>query len=144
MLHHESSQLTVQLTEDGHIAITHLVEHGDDTTLTEGGIVGCLQCADVRDVTVITDGIVIDIVAYLLNQTVVAHRHIPQRGIVDTGVLHKALGHLHHLLEGTEADITIEYHTMEIIGTEPLCHHHSLPVLCPADIILQDLNLRLC
>ena len=144
MLHHESCQLTVQLAEDGYIAITHLIEYGDDRTLTIGGVIGGLQRTDVRDVTVVTDGIVVDIVTHLLDQTVVAHRHIPQRGIIDTRMLHEALGHLNHLLEGAETDIPIEYHTMEVIGTEPFCYHNSLPVLSPADIIFQDLNLSLC
>jgi hypothetical protein len=84
MLHHQRSHLRVQLAEDGHIAITHLVEHGDDTTLAIGGIVSGLECTDVRDVTVITNGIVVDLVTHLLNQTVVAHGDIPQGGIVNT------------------------------------------------------------
>ena len=144
MLHHESSQLTVQLTEDGHVAVTHLVEHRDHAALTKGGIIRRLQRTDVRDITVVTDGIVVDIVTHFLNQTVVTHRHIPQCSVVDARVLREALGHLHHLLEGTETDIPIEHHTMEVIGSEFLSHHHSLPVLCPADIIFQDFNLCLC
>ena len=136
MLHHKGGQLTVQLAEDRHIAITHLVEDGDHAALTIGGIVGGLERTDVRDITVITDGIVVDIVTHLLDQTVIAHRHITQRGIVDTGMLHKALRHLDHLLKGTETDIAIEHHAVEVIGSEPFIDHHALPVLCPADIIL--------
>ena len=144
MLHHKRSQLTVQFTEDSHVAIAHLVEHGDHTALTIGGIVGGLQRTDVRDITVVTDGIVVDVVTHLLDQTVITHRHVTQRGIVDTRVLHKALRHLDHLLKGPETDVTIKHHAVEVIGTEPVSHHHALPVLRPADIILQDLNFCLC
>ena len=84
MLHHQTGHLRIQLTEDGHITITHLVEHGDHTTLTISGIISGLEGTDVRDVTVVTDGIVVDVVTHLLNQAVVAHGDIPQGGIVNT------------------------------------------------------------
>ena len=77
MLHHQRSHLTVQFTEDGHITITHLVEHGDHRPLAISCIVSCLQRTDIRDITVVTDGIVIDIVTHLLNQAVVTHCDIP-------------------------------------------------------------------
>ena len=144
MLYHKRSQLAVQFTEDGHITVTHLIEYGDHTTFTIGGIVGGLQRTDVRDVTVVTNSIVVDVVTHLFYQTVITHRHITQRGIVDTRVLHKALRYLNHLLKRTETDITIKHHSVEIIGAEPVCHHHALPVLSPADIILQNLNFCLC
>ena len=83
MLHHQTGHLRIQLTEDGHITITHLVEHGDHTTLTISGIISGLEGTDVRDVTVVTDGIVVDVVTHLLNQAVVAHGDIPQGGIVN-------------------------------------------------------------
>ena len=84
MLHHEGSQLGIQFTEDGHVTITHLIKHRDHRSLAEGGIVSCFQRADVRDITVVADGVIIDIVTYLLYQTVVADSHISQRRIVDT------------------------------------------------------------
>ena len=144
VFHHQGSQLTVQLSENGHITITHLIKHRDDGSFTIGGIIRSLKRTDVRDITVVADGVVVDVVTHLLNQTVIAHSDIPQRGVIDTRMLEKALSHLHHLMEGTQSDVTIEYHTMEVVRLKILSHHHPLPVLCPADIILQYLNLSLC
>ena len=47
VFHHESSQLTVQLPENSHITIAHLVEHGDHRTFTVGSIICGLQRADI-------------------------------------------------------------------------------------------------
>ena len=136
MLHHKGGQLGVQFTEYGHVAVTHLVQHRDHRSLAKGGIVGSLQRTDVRDITVVADGIVVDVVSHLLNQTVIADSHIPQRRVVDTRVLEETLGHLHLLIKLSQADVTIEDHAMEIIRFEAICHHHTIPILCPADIVL--------
>ena len=47
-------------------------------------------------------------------------------------------------MESTQADIAIEDDTMEIIGFEIFVNQNTLPVLSPADIVLQYLNLSLC
>ena len=115
MLHHKRGQLTVQLAEDGHVTVTHLVQYRDDRSLTIGGIIGGLKGTDIRDITVVTYRIVVDVVAYLLYQTVVTHGHVSQGGVVDTRVFEESFAHLHHLVESTQTDIAIEYHAMEVI-----------------------------
>jgi hypothetical protein len=59
-------------------------------------------------------------------------------------MLEEALGNLNLFLEFTQADITIEYHAMEIIRTEILVHHYFTPILGPAHIVLEHLDLFLC
>ena len=83
VLHHKRGELGIELTEDGDITIAHLVEHTDDRTLAIGGVVGSLECTDVRDVAVVAYRIIIDVVAHFLYQTVVAHCDVSQGGIVD-------------------------------------------------------------
>ena len=83
MLHHKGGQLRVQFAEDGHVAVTHLVEHTDDRSFTKGSVVGGFQRTDIRDITVVANSIVVDIVAYLLYQTVIADSHIAQRCIIN-------------------------------------------------------------
>ena len=144
MLHHEGCQLGVQFAEDNHVAVAHLVEHGDGGTLAEGGIISGLERRDVRDKAVVTDCIVVDVVTYLLNQTVVTHAHVAEGGIVDARVLEEALGHLNLLVEFTQADIAIEHHSMEIIRFKAFGYHYSLPVFAPANIVFQNLDFTLC
>ena len=84
MLHHEGSHLTVQLTEDRDIPIAHLVEDANHRPLTISGIIGGFEGADIRDVTVVTNRVVVDVVTHLLNQTVISYRDITQGSIIDT------------------------------------------------------------
>ena len=76
VLHHESCQLRVQVVEQHHIAVTHLVQHTDHVTLTKGSTLGGLHRRHVRDVTVAANGIVVDEIANFLYQAVVAHGDI--------------------------------------------------------------------
>ena len=83
VLNHQGGQLTVQFAEDGHITIAHLIQHGDDRSFAVCGIIGRLQGTDIRDITVITNRIVVDVVTNFLYQTVITHGDIPQGGIID-------------------------------------------------------------
>ena len=136
MLHHKGCYLTVEFTEDGHVTVTHLVQHTDGRSFSEGSIFSSLKRTDIRDIAVIADGIIINIVTNLFNQTVVADSHITECRVIDTRMFMKPLGHLDHLVEGTQADIAIEHHSVEIIRNEILIHQYALPVLCPAYIVL--------
>ena len=83
MLHHEGGQLAVQPAEKDEVSVAHFVEHGDEVTFAVGGAFGGLHRADIRDVAVVTNRIVVDKVAHILNQAVVAHRYVSKRGVVD-------------------------------------------------------------
>ena len=104
--------------------------------LTIGGTLGGLHRRDIRDVAVVANRIVVDEVADFLNKTVVANGDIAQRGIVDARMLGKACGYLDHLFEDAQTDITIEYYSVEIIGTEVLSHFYSVPIFSPTAVIL--------
>ena len=136
MLHHKGSYLAIEFTEDSHVTITHLVQHTDGRSFSEGSVFSSLKRTDVRDIAVIADGIIINIVTNLFDQAVVADSHITECRVIDTRMFLESLGHLYHLVEGTQADIAIEHHTMEIIRNEILIHQYALPVLCPAYIVL--------
>ena len=73
---------------------------------------------DVGDVAVITNGVVIDEVAHVLDETVVSDGYVSQGGIVDAGMLYEALAHLHILVEGTDVNLAIEHHAMHVVGFE--------------------------
>ena len=122
--------------EEYHIAVAHLVEHANEVTFTKRSAIGSLHSRDVADVTVVADGVVVDKVAYLLDQAVVADGDIAQGGIIDAGMLGEALGNLYLLLEHAETDVTIEYYTMEAIGREILSYKNATPVFCPAAVLL--------
>jgi hypothetical protein len=99
MLHHEGSQLTVEIGEENHVSFAHLVEHAHQITLAEGSSLGGFHRRDVGDVAVITNGVVIDEVAHVLDETVVSDGYVSQGGIVDAGMLYEALAHLHILVD---------------------------------------------
>ena len=144
ILYHEGGQLGIQLTEDSHVAVAHLVEHRNHRSFAIGGIVRCLQRADVRDIAVVTNGVVVDVVTHLFYQAVVAHGDVTQSGIVDARMFKESFCHLYGLVELTQTDVTIEYDAVEIIGFEAFGHLYTLPVLSPADIVFQYLNFYLC
>ena len=102
--------------EQHHIAVAHLVEHAHQMALAIGGTLGGLHRTDVGDVAVVANGIVVDEVANLLDEAVVTHGDVAQRGIVDTGALGETLGHLDLLLEYAQPDVAIEDDTMEAVG----------------------------
>ena len=130
--------------EQDDIAVAHLVEHTDHMTLAKGGTLGGLHRTDIRNVTVVANGIVVDEIAYLLDQTVVANSDVAQRGIVDTGMLGEALGHFDLLLKLTQTDVTIEDDTMEAVRGEGLVNHHAFPTLGPTTVVLEHVNFLLC
>ena len=66
VLYHERCQLTIQFTEDGDVAITHLVENTDYGAFTIRCIVSSFQSADIRNIAVVTNSVVINVVAHLL------------------------------------------------------------------------------
>ena len=140
VLHHEGGQLRVEFTEQGDVAVAHLVEHGDGGAGAVGGSLGGLDGGDVGDVAVVADGVVVDEVAHLLDEAVVTHADVAQRGIVDAGVLHEALAHLYLLLEGAQLYVAVEDDPMEVVGTEVLCHLHPRPVFGPAAVGFEHVN----
>ena len=83
MFHHECCKLTVQVAEDNGVTVASFIQYRYQVTFTIGCSLGGLHDADIRDQAVITDGIVVDVASYILNQTVVADRHVTQRRVVN-------------------------------------------------------------
>ena len=130
--------------EQDDVAVTHLVEHADQMTFAKGSTLGGLHRRDIGNIAVITNGVVVNEIAYLLYQTIIANGDVAQRGVVDSWVLGKALGNLHLLFELTQADVAIEYHTVETIRSEGLVNHHTVPTFRPAAIVVEYGNFLLC
>ena len=68
-------------------------------TLSVGGSFGSLYRRDVRDVALVAYGVVVDEVAHLLDEAIVANGDVTQRGIVDAGMLCKAVADLYLRVE---------------------------------------------
>ena len=143
VFYHKGSHLRVELTEDGDIAVAHLIEYGDYRAFTECGIVSGLKGTYIGYVTVVTNGVVVDIVSHLLYKTVIAYRDITECRVVDTGMFKEASADLHLLVELTKADVAIEHNTVKIIRFKTFCHQYTLPVFCPAHIVFENVNLCL-
>ena len=130
--------------EEHHVAVTHLVEHTDKMTFTKRSALGSLHGRDIRDITIVTDSIVIDEVTDLLNQAVIAYDNVTQRGIVDTRVLHETLRYFYLFLENAQSDVAVENDAVEVIRRKFLSNLYTLPVFSPAAIVFQYTNLIIC
>ena len=83
VLHHEGGELTVEVGEEDDVSFAHLIEHAHQVPLAVGGSLGGLQGRDVGDIAIVTDGIVVDEIADVLDETVVTDGHVAKCGIVD-------------------------------------------------------------
>ena len=90
ILHHEGSQLRVEVAEEDDVAVAHLVEDTHQMTFSVGGSFGSLYRRDVRDVALVAYGVVVDEVAHLLDEAVVANGDVTQRGVVDARMFGEA------------------------------------------------------
>ena len=140
MLDHEGGELGVEVAEEDDVTVAHLVQDADQMAFAVGGALGGLHRTDVRDVAVVADGIVVDEVANLFYEAVVAHGDVAQGGIVDAGMLGEAFGDLDLLLKYTQAAMAIEQHTVEAIGREVLGYLYIFPILSPTAIALEHLD----
>ena len=128
MFDHKGSKLAVQIAEKNQVSVTHFIQNRNQVAFSVCCSLCCLHCADVRDVTVVTNGIVVDVVTDVFYQTVVADRYISERCIVDTRVLYKSFTYFNALLKITQSDFSIEHHPMEIVRPEIFCYLYVCPV----------------
>ena len=141
VLHHEGRQLAVQVAEENDVAVAHFVEYRDEIALAIGGSLGCLHGTDVADVAIVAYRVVIDVVADVFNQTVVANGHVAQCCVVDAGVFEETTAHLDVFLEVTDVDFAVEHHAMHVIGLKILAHVDIRPVFGPTALILKNTDL---
>ncbi len=144
MLDHESCQLGVQVVEEHDIAVAHLVQDRDQMALTIGSTLGSLHGADIRDVAVVTNRIIIDKVSHLLDKAIVANGDIPQGSVVDACMFGEPAGHLHLLLKNSQADVAIEHHPVEAVRRKRLGNLNIFPILGPTAVALKHIDFFLC
>ena len=126
------------------VAVSHLVEHTNHVTFAKTGTFGSLHGRYVRDIAIVTNGIVIDEVAHTFYQAVVAHGNVTQRSVVDACMLGEALGDLYLFFKHTQSDFAIEYHSVEAVGRKCIRHHDVVPVLGPTAITLEHIDFLIC
>ena len=83
ILDHECSDLRVQATKEHDISVAVFVQNRDNVALSESGVSGCLDCAYVANQTVVADSAVVDVVANVLDEAVVADDNVSQNCVVD-------------------------------------------------------------
>ena len=134
MLHHEGGKLAIEVVEEDDVAVAHLVEYGDEVALAKGGSLGRLHLRDVGDIAVVADSVVVDVVACLLDEAIVADGDIAERGVVDARVFLEAGAYLDVLLHLAQSDVAIEHHAVVKLRCPAFYgYRHPLPVLGPAD-----------
>jgi hypothetical protein len=100
--------LGVEGVEEDHVAVSTFVLDTDDIAFAIGGIRGGVHLSDIGNVTLLTDIVVVDIVARPLYQAVVPDGHVLEHCVVDAGMLGKTFIYVDVLLEHTEIDFSIE------------------------------------
>ena len=141
MFHHQCCQLAVQFTEEDEVAVSGLVEHGNEPSLSVGGFLARVDGAHVGDIASVADVHVIDKVANVLNQASIANGHIAQCGIVNATILDKTVTHFYSSLAASQPCLSIENHAVASVGIEAFTHSNLHPVLSQASIGSQDFNL---
>ena len=141
MLHHERCYLTIEAVKEQHIALANLVEHGDEIAFSVSGTLGCFESTDIRDVAAIANGVVVDVVSYILYQTVVADSDIAQCSIVDARMLIEILRHFDAGLENAQRNLAIEHHTAQKRWLKVIVDLYVAPVLSPTAMVFKDRNL---
>ena len=140
MLYHEGSKLTVQITKENDITFSHLVEYAHQVALTVGCSLGSFHGRDIWDVAIVTNGVVVDEVAHVLDETVVSDGYIAQGGIVDARVLYKALAYLHILVECSDVYFTVEHYAVHEVRFKIFWDIDGCPVFCPTVIALEYID----
>ena len=143
VLHHQGSKLAVQVAEQQQVAVTHLVEYRDGVALAIVGVTLRVDGAHIGDIAAVTNCHVVQVVADILNQAVVADGHVAQRGIVDAAVFHKAVGDFDSAFATAQACPAVELHTMAALDIKLISYSYFVPVLSPAVVLLQRFNLLL-
>ena len=141
VLDHERRQLAVQFTQQQQVTIAHLVEDGDGVALAIIRLAVSVDSAHVGDIAAVADGHVVQVVADILDQAVVADSHVAQRGIVDAAVLHKAFGNLYCSASVTQTRPAIKLHSVTTARIKIGRHLNFIPVLCPTVIPFQGFDL---
>ena len=137
MSHHECCYLAGQSVIRHHVAFAHLVQHRYNVSLAIGSPLGGLHSADVRDIAVRAYDIVVDVVAYVFYQAVVANGNVTQCGVIHACASHKRFAYLDAFVERAQFYIAIKGYVFYGVGVEIVGHHYALPVFGPAVVIFQ-------
>ena len=115
---HESSKLTVQVAEKYDVSIANFIEHGDEITLAIGSPVGGFHSTYVADIAVVTNRVVIDEAANVLNQAVITNAYVAQRSVVDARMLEETTAHFNVLVEVADRNLTVKHYPVHVIRLE--------------------------
>ena len=108
VVHHEGGELTGESVEEHDVAIAHLIKYGDEVAFSKSGSLCGLDGVDIADVALVAYGIVVDEVADILDEAVVADGDVTQSGALDAAVLDKAFADFYLFSESTDAHLSIE------------------------------------
>ena len=141
VLYHEGCQLAVQVAEENDVAVAHFVEYRDEIALAISSALGCLHGTDIADVAVVANRVVVDVVADVFNQTVIANGHVAQGGVVDAAVFEETTAHFDVFLEVTDVNFAVKHHAMHVIGLKIFAHMDVRPVFGPTTLNLKNADL---
>jgi hypothetical protein len=144
VFNHESSKLTIQVIEQYQVAITHFIQYRDEIALSIRCSFRGFKRTDIGNIAIVTNRIIVDVIADILYQAVIAHRHVSKRGIVDSRMLYETLANLNTLFEIAKVDVAIKHHSMKEVGLEILRNLHVRPIFRPTTVVFQYDNLFFC
>ena len=125
---HHIRYLRAEVVIDLHLAAARLVQDRHFHAVTESGRALRHDQVHVLQQGVMADGVVRDVVGYVLDEAVVPYRHIVQRGVEQAGVLLQSARELEHPLETAEAHRAGKTDVFHMLQSG-IVHIHFPPVL---------------
>ena len=127
--------------ESDDIAIAGLTQNRNLIAIAIACTLGGLNGRYVHDVAIVTNGIVVDVVADHINYAVIADCNVPEGSVLDAGMAGKVLRDFDSPVKSTNSYFAIEVGALDKLREKAfLCNFNVVPVLSPASVRLEDRN----
>ncbi len=142
---HEVCHLCRQLVGHHHLAASSLVEHGHVHAIAEGGTSFHQYGVDVLYVGAVADGVVGDVVVYVVYVAVVANGDVVECGVAQSGILLHASRHVECSCQGAYLHLTGEAYVVHAAGIKAIGgYRHVAPRRGRTSCRRQHLSLVSC
>ena len=126
---------------DGNFTSAGFIQHADFGSVSERSLAVGNKVSDILDVGTVPDDVVGNVVADMLNHTIIPHNHIVQGRVVNPAVFSDATRKGENFVERPQPDLAGKVDVAEILRIEALSHDHFGPVLATARLCLKDGDL---
>ena len=109
---------------DGNFTSAGFIQHADFGPVSERSLAVGNKVSDILDVGTVPDDVVGNVVADMLNHTIIPHNHIVQGRVVNPAVFFDATRKGEDFVERTQPDLAGKVNVANILRIEILSHGH--------------------